>query len=405
MRTSFSENPEEFLKQLGEYVTLSKRADIDKVYKDFALRFRTLNEKEVPRVMATCNTMLINKLNAIPYYMSYMQSVVAIEPATKDVSRLEQWSDVVDSMFKDVQNRRFENVRQYLDFSKDFLDKNALFFGDLNINWFSNSHDYSFKYEKGTPSVEWQKTNLSARFKTDSIQIFDTKGAYFPITMQWKGAGGKVTWGRFKDADTYCILNDFVIEMSKGFYRAEKAKLHYPLMFSDRDLDGHFEDKLTVKNEKIEGSYPRFESFDKNLKINNLGGSIQFEGGFKLQGTTVIGYGTSDQKARLTMNDKKRGTRNFRAAAENFLIRKGENVIGEQVESVIYFGKDSIYHPSVNLKIDIIKDQLVIERGQRGSDRNPFFNSYTQMNIDVGKIKWNIEKDSIIIGDKYQVLA
>ena len=401
MRTSFSDNPEEFLKQFGEYVTLSKRADIDKVYKDFAVRFRSLNEKEVPRVMATCNTMLTNKLNAIPYYMSYMQSVIAIEPATKDVSRLEQWSDIVDAMFKDVQNRRFENVRQYLDFSKDFLDKNALFYGDLNINWFSNSHDYILKYDKGIPSVEWQKTNLSARFKTDSIQIFDTKGTYFPITMQWKGLGGKVTWDRFKDADTYCMLNDFVIEVSKGFYKAEKVKLHYPLMFPDRDLDGSFEDKLTVKNEKIEGSYPRFESFDKNLKINNLGGSIQFEGGFKLQGTTVIGYGTSDQKARLTMNDKKRGTRNFRAAAVNFLIRKGENVVGEQVESVIYFAKDSIYHPSVNLKIDIVKDQLIVERGQRGSDRNPFYNSYTQMNIDVGKIKWNIGMDSLIIGDKY----
>lgn len=401
MRTSFSENPEEFLKQMGEYVNLSKRADVDKTFKEFVNKFRTLNEKEVPRVMATCNTMLTYKLNAIPYYMSYMQSVIAVDPTTKDASRLEQWSDIVDAMFKDVQNRRFENVRQYLDFSKDFLDKNALFYGDLNINWFANSKDYVFKYENGIPSVEWQNTSLSARFKTDSIQIFDTKGTYYPLVNQWKGNAGKVTWERFKDNETYCLLKDYVIETNKGFYRAEKVVLHYPLMFPARDLEGNFEDKLMVKNEKIEGSYPRFESLEKNLKINNLGGSIQYEGGFKLQGTTVIGYGTSDQKARLTMNDKKRGTRNFRAAAVNFLIRKGENIIAEQAETVIYFAKDSLYHPSVNMKIDIDKDQMVIERGQRGSDRNPFYNSYLQMNIDVGKIKWNIDKDSLIIGDKY----
>ena len=401
MRSTFSDNPEEFLKQLGDYVTLSKRADIEKAYKDFTTRFRGLNEKELPRVMATCNTMLGHKLNAIPYFMFYMQTVAAMEPAQKDFLRLEQWSDIIDAMFKDVQNRRFENVSQYLLFSKDFFDKNALFYGDLNINWFANSSDYVLKYDNQIPSVVWEKSNITARFKTDSIQIQETKGIYYPLSNIWKGSGGKVTWERFKDMETYCLLNDYSIEIKKGSYRAEKAKLHYPLMFPARDLEGSFEDKLTVKNEKIEGSYPRFESFDKKLKINNLGGSIQYEGGFKLNGTTVIGYGTSEEKARLTMNDKKRGSRNFRAAAENFIIRKGENVIAEQAESVIYFGKDSIYHPSVNLKIDIGKDQLVIERGQRGSDRNPFYNSFIQMNIDAGKIKWNIDKDSFIIGDKY----
>lgn len=401
MRSTFSENPEEFIKQLGEYVTLSKRADVEQAYKDFTARFRGLNEKEMPRVVGTCNTMLGHKLNAIPYFMSYMQSVTSINGGTKDVSRLEQWSDIIDALLKDVQNRRFENVRTYLDFSKDFFGKNAFSYADLSVNWFSNNSDYTLKYENQVPSISWERINIIARFKTDSIVINDTKGVFYPLVNTWKGTGGKVTWERFKDTETYCTLGDYNIDMKKGSYKAEKARLHYPLMFPTRDLEGVFEDKLTVKNEKIEGSYPRFESQDKKLKINNLGGSIQFEGGFKLYGTTVIGYGTSEEKARLTMNDKKRGSRNFRAAAENFIIRKGENVIAEQAESVIYFAKDSIYHPSVNLKIDIAKDEMVVERGQRGSDRNPFYNSYIQMNIDVGKIKWNIEKDSFVIGDKY----
>ncbi len=401
MRATFSENPEAFLKELGEFVNLSKRADVEKSYKEFSAKFRTLSDKEMPRVVATCNTMLNFKLSAIPYYMDYMESVTAVEVSTKDVSRLIEWSDVLDGMFKDIQNRRFEGVREFLNFSKDFLSKNSLFASEQSINWFSNNTEYKLKYDKGTPSVEWQKLSLNARFKTDSILISETKGVYFPLNHTWKGSGGTVTWDRFKMADTYAKLTEYTIDMSKASYSAEKVKLHYPLMFPDRDLDGVFEDKLTFKNEKIEGSYPRFESYDKKLKINNLGGSIQFEGGFRLQGTTVLGYGTNEQKARLTMNDKKRGSRNFRAAAENFIIRKGENIVAERVETVIYFGKDSIYHPSVNLKIDIKNDQMVIERGQRGSDRNPYYNSYSQMNIDAGKIKWNIEKDSFVIGDKY----
>lgn len=402
MKATFSDNPEAFLKEMGDYVNVSKRADVEKVYKDFSAKFRTLSDKEMPRVIASCNTMLSYKLSVIPYFMDYMTSIKSIETSsTKDVSRLTEWSDILDGMLQNIQNRRFEGVRDYLDFSKDFFDKNALAYAEQSINWLADNKDYILKYEKGIPSVEWKKLTISATFKTDSIQILETTGTYFPLNRQWKGTGGKVTWERFKNNDTYCMLSDYTIDMSKASYRSEKAKLHYPLMFPDRDLDGIFEDKLTFKNEKIEGSYPRFESYDKQLKINNLGGSIQFEGGFKLQGTTVFGSGTKEQKGRLTMNDKKRGTRNFRAAAENFIIRKGENVIAEQAETVIYFAKDSIYHPSVNLKIDIKNEHMVIERGQRGSDRNPFFNSYSQMNIDVGKIKWNIEKDSFIIGDKY----
>ncbi|NJN35516.1 MAG: hypothetical protein HC817_15910, partial [Saprospiraceae bacterium] len=119
-----------------------------------------------------------------------------------------------------------------------------------------------------------------------------------------------------------------------------------------------------------------------------------------MYGTTVYGYGSGDAKANLTMNDARRGNRNFRAAASLIAIKKGENIVGERVEAVIYFGKDSIYHPSVNLKLDIKKDELTLERGQRGGDRNPFYDSFHKMTIDVGKVKFDFAKDSLILGDK-----
>jgi hypothetical protein len=396
-----AQNPEEFLKQIGDFVNQSKRADVDKTYKEFVLRFRGFSEKESQRVMNTCNTMTTLKMSAIPYFTDYLESIVKIEGGTKEGGHFDQWHDMLDGMMKTVENRRFEPVKYFLNFSKNFFATGTLYYVDLSVNWYIGNSDYTFKLEKNVPTLVWEKLNLTALYKKDSIVIYETKGVFYPVNNLWKGKGGKVTWERFGNTDTYCTLGDYSFDASKSAYKVDKVTLHYPLMFPDRTIEGSFEDKVTVKNEKIESSYPRFESFDKQLKINNIGGNIQFQGGFKLQGTTVLGYGTADQKARLTMNDTRRGTRNFRAASENFTIRKGENILGEQVESVIFFGKDSIYHPSVNLKIDIVKDVLVVERGQRGSDRNPFFNSYTNMTIDVGKIKWYIEKDSFIIGDKY----
>jgi hypothetical protein len=400
-RNEFSLAPDEFLKQLGEFTTFSNRMDVEKTYKDFSNRFKNLSEKETQRVVVTCNTMIGLKMSAIPYFTDYMKSVINVETANGSISSFNQWHDVVDAMMRDIQNRRFEPVRDFLAFSVNFFDKNSFHYVDLSVNWFFDTKKYNFVYEKGVPSVVWEKLNLKAHFKKDSIEILDTKGAYFPLTSQWKGKGGKVNWLRFGPGPTYCTLTDYILDPTKGFYKAEKATLHYPLMFPERDLEGSFEDKLTVKNEKIEGSYPRFESYDKKINVKNLGGNIQYQGGFRLQGTTVYGYGTNADKAQLSMNNNRLGYRNFRAAAENFTIRKGENIQGERVESVIYFGKDSIYHPSLNLKIDIGNDELTVERGQRGSDRNPFYDSYHKTTIDVGKIKWYVEKDSFIIGEKY----
>ena len=398
---TFSDNPTEFIAKMGDFVNLGKREDMAKIYKAFSAKFTGMSEKDKAVVMGTCNTMMGLKISASPTFSDYMQCVLVCEESTKEPSRFQQWNGVFDAMIKDVVNRKFDPLRTYLNFSKDFLEKNALFYENNSTNWYSDNRDYNFKYANNTPSVEWAKLNISAVIKSDSISISDTKGTFYPLTIQWKGSSGKVTWERFKSAETFCVLSDYAIDMGKGFYKADKVKLHYPLVFPEKDIEGSFEDKLNVRNASVEGSYPRFESYDKQLKINNLGGSIQFEGGFRLYGTTVFGSGSKDQKARLTMNDTRRGGRNFRAAAENFSIRKGENVVGERVEAVIYFGKDSIYHPSANLKIDIKKAELTLERGQRGSDRNPFFDSYHQIGIDVGKIRFVYDKDSLIVGDKY----
>ena len=401
LRNSFSEDRLQFVKELSEFVNQGKRPDIDKLLKEFTPRFASLPDPNAKQVMTTCNAMLAQKMNALPFFTDYLQCVVNVGMVETDHKKFEEWNGIVDAMLTDIEQRKFEPMRRFLDFSKDFFEKSTLYYTDLASNWYFSNKDYKLKYENKTPSVVWEKLTLMARYKTDSISIVDTKGIFLPLTDQWKGVGGKVLWSRFEKNDTYCELSDYTLDATKNSYTAEKVKLHYPTLFPDKDIEGRFEDKLTVKNPKIEISFPHFESYDKQLKIANLGGTIQFQGGFRLHGMTAYGFGTKDNKSRLTMNDPRKGHRNFRAAAEIFTIRKGEYINGEQVESVIYFGKDSIYHPSVNLRIDIGKNELKLERGLRGSDRNPFRDTYHQINIDVVKIIWSIDKDSLIVGDKY----
>ncbi len=402
VKTGVTESPTEFLKKLEAYVTLSQQQLSVQTFKEFEKKFKSggFTEEETNRLMAVSNDMLTARLNTNPYFTSFLHSATAVESGAKD-SRFEKWMTVIEPMMAGaMQIKKYEPFREFLNFSSYFFDNNALYFGNNTINWFADNRDYVWKFEKGTPSVLWEKLNISAIYKKDSIAIKNTKGEFFPVTKEWQGKGAEVTWERFKNNEIVCKLDKYTIDVSKGFYKAEKALLKYPALFPGKDIEGVFEDKVNFGNATVENTYPRFESNEKRLKVTNIGKNIQYEGGFRLFGMTVFGYGSREEKANLTINNSKKGTRAFRSTSELYVIRKDESITSESSEAVLYFGKDSIYHPSTNLKMDVANNVLMLDRGERASQRHPFFNSYHQVNMDLNKIKWFIDKDSIVLGDK-----
>jgi hypothetical protein len=400
---TIAETPAEFLKKLGEFVMLDKQEASAKAFDIFEKKFKNngFSEREQQRIMTACNAMREARLGAQPYFVDYIRSATASESGeSKETTRFEQWHDCFDGVFTEFQKtRKFEHIKRFLDFSTDFMATNSLFTEHNAITWEADNRDYVWKFENNTPSVSWKKVRLTASYKKDSIDIKDTKGAFFPVVNQWVGTNAKITWDRFKNNDITCELQEYTIDMSKGFYHADRAKLHYPALL-ESDVEGTFDDKVNFSKSGSEDTYPRFESFEKRLKINNIGKNIGYEGGFRLYGLTVYGYGTREERARLTVADGKTGNRAFRSTALQYAIRKGESIVSEAAETVIYFGADSIYHPSVNLKMDVAKSVLQLSRGDRASQRNPFFNSYHHVNMDLGKIKWVFESDSIILGDR-----
>ncbi|MBK7410736.1 MAG: hypothetical protein IPJ40_23390 [Saprospirales bacterium] len=149
----------------------------------------------------------------------------------------------------------------------------------------------------------------------------------------------------------------------------------------------------------LPGVLSRFESYEKVLRVSNLGQGIRYMGGFRLQGTTVYGFGTRETPAQLEILDNDKVLR-LRASAELFTIRREERITGDRVSATLYFGQDSLYHPSVNFRFEIPKQQLELTRGDRGSDRNPFFSSLHNINIDSDKINFYVKATPSRLGRK-----
>ncbi|MBK8566255.1 MAG: hypothetical protein IPN76_23665 [Saprospiraceae bacterium] len=395
----FSEDPATFLKELEGFLTASKNPKMEELYKGFEKSYKAgmFTAEEITRIRQTGDKMLGQRMTANPYFTGYFQGLSVVKKGELSESRFKNWHDVLDGMIGSIENRKMKPIEEFLDFSYGFFEKNALRKSDLGTTWLARASRYELVFEDKKPLVKYDKLDLIAARGKDSIVIQATAGVYSPVDEIWKGKGGTVTWDRLGLKDVYAALGDYEFETKKSLYEVKSAKLYYPLYFGQTAIEGKFEDKLITQNEATEGSYPRFESNERVLEIKNIGEGVRFKGGFRLQGTTVYGFGSSKEKAELKLFNKKNELV-YKGQSLLFTIKQEERIVGEGVESAVYFSKDSIYHPSVNVRYELKKKELQLTRGKRGSDRNPFYNSFHQINIDADLIDYQMPTDSIFIG-------
>ncbi|HMO38254.1 MAG TPA: hypothetical protein PKC76_04230 [Saprospiraceae bacterium] len=398
----FPEERAAFYAELGNYMTASKQKNMEDLYKEFEKNLKSglFSEEEFQQIQKTSNTMLHYRMTASPYFQDYLQALMSVKKTADPEATFQGWHAILDTMLADIENQRLNPFLEFIRFSRHFFEQRTLRASDLGSNWYALTDQYEWRYQNKLPSLFFPKLDLMAGHRQDSIFIYETAGEYFPVAQIWQGKGGKVTWARLADMDeVYAVLGEYQIETKKSLYEVKDAKLHYPQFFGNRLVPGTFSDKLVFGNDATSGSYPRFESNENRLTLNDIGKGIQYIGGFRLHGSTVYGYGSKSNKAEVRVNDEK--TRiSFRGAAELFTIRRGELIVADRVETVMYFGQDSIYHPSVNIRYKIDKNEVQLSRGQRGSDRNPFFSSVHQLNIDSEDITAYLDGDSIVVGKR-----
>lgn len=399
---AFSEGQDKYLEELETYMTASKNSKMEELFKTFEKNVKSgvFTPEEVEQTRLTGNLMLGLQMTANPYFTGYLEVLTVIKNAENGAERFGNWHQVLDSMLVNVENRKVKPVSDFLEFSYHFFDENAITYSKIGTTWLADAEAYQLVFEEKEPRLVYDEVNLIATRKEDSIVIKNTRGVYYPFEQIWRGEGGVVTWERFGlDPEVHAELGTYEIETKNSLYEVPEAKLYYPLFFGNRPVEGRFADKLVSQNLATGGSYPRFESKDELIEIRNIGEGISLKAGFRLEGTTVYGFGNSDTKAVFELHNKA-GELVFRGRSGLFTVRREERLAGESVRSTIYFENDSIYHPSVNVRFDIQQRSLQLTRGNRGSDRNPFYSSFHNINMDADRIDFLIDKDSIYINKR-----
>lgn len=394
--TEFSEDPKTFLNELGQYVNASNKP-MKPVFEKFSADLNTgrYTPEQFAKIRELTNMMVKRKMRSNPYFLAYLNSMNMMENNGLIGKQFDGWMATNKKMLNELKSSKNRDFGSYLQFCSDLFDKSTLRYSSGGLTWQVTTQEYQFGYD-GTPHVKMENHDLIGVRKVDSIVVKNTSGTYYPLDFKWKGEKGKVDWSRAGLTDkVYCTFDEYEVITKTNTYQVNKVTFHHPTFF-DAPIEGRFEDKVIVTTGTA-ASYPRFESYDKNLAIDNVGENINYRGGFRLEGSSVIGFG---DKLNLAEMDFLKGTGELaiNTKAQKYVIRRGERIIAQDVETSLYFEEDSIYHPNIDFRFDIEERQLTLTRKGNGSSQIAFFNSYHQLEMQVEKVAWQIDTDSIEVG-------
>lgn len=396
----FSPDQAQYLNELEKLVTASNRKEIKAIMDEFRTHVEAgrLSEDQFVQLHRLSNKMLELRMRANPYFSRFIQTINVMIQTGMFKTQFDTWLTVVEDYTNQLRRSKLKNFVNYMDFSIDLMERRALRLTTKSgLQWLVSSYDYQFKLDDDKIYVEFPKEmEIIGKRKSDSIVINKTTGVYYPIRNLWKGNKGQVDWSRVGlGSDVYCTFNDYSIDMKSNNYKIDTVTLYHPTFF-DSPIKGKFDDKVVVNAQKT-NSYPRFASFNTNLSIKNIGNKIKYVGGFEMQGNSVIGFGGEITRARMQFY-KESNELAITTYANRYVIRKGEYIVANDVAASVYFGQDSIYHPNARLKFYIDKRLLELTREGTGNTGALFFNSYHNIEMDVEKVGWAIDSDSIEIG-------
>jgi hypothetical protein len=398
----FSSDSVEFLQQLNtlfQKVGDNDAKDAKEILAAFSFDWHSGLLTNDQRLLAnqTCTKLLHRKLKTVPYFTDYLANVVLLIRRNFNQQNFDAFHRGVDYYLK---VKKTLPLSAFLLGSRELLENYTLF-SSYTSSWKVRQSQFSYSFDS-IPVVVFSSGNLVCLLKNDSANIYHTRGRFYPAIDRWKGDGGMVYWDRagLPREDAYAELATYDIMLRNTAYSADSVEFHFRKFFN-RPLPGKMNEKVMSDVVPEKAIYPQFTSYLPNLVIENLFKGIDYEGGFSIEGSRVIGSGNKSTDARISI--KREGRLQLVLRGKDFIIRP-DRFTSQRASVAIYFEGDSIYHPGLQVKYSDEGRELTFIRGDEGLSQSPYFDSYHKINISSEAIYWQLDSPTMTI-DKIRGLS
>lgn len=245
------------------------------------------------------------------------------------------------------------------------------------------------------PTILFESMDLKIDAGFDSLTIKKVQGSLLVMEDVFVGTRGTVDWSTLGEepGQVYVQLGDFEYNVD-GAQLTAQGKLTYKDAF-DKPVKG----ELTFKPEKTSSveykHYPKFSTFDSNIKVNGLIGPYSYyTGGITLEGLKITSR--AKYSGRSTLRLESEAGPKFELHSFNISFVDSA-VVARRARLSIYNKYDSIFHPAVQVRYDMRTRNLVVQKDNGEFRNTPFISSANKMNFTADIISWNIDQDSLYI--------
>ncbi|NOQ24577.1 MAG: hypothetical protein GQ564_04370 [Bacteroidales bacterium] len=347
------------------------------------------------RFIDVCNLMLKNKASRDPFFTKYFDIVMTFYRSEEALKHYDNWEKGIYFIFE-TEKYPLRVISSYFKNTKSLIEENIIF-STYSTNWYTSSNDFEIKVDKELKIV-FKKTNLTGKIKKDSIDIFETSGEFYPTTKQWHGTSGFVTWERadYETNNVKADLNNYIINLSKSGYTADSVTFYNKIYF-DEPILGRLSDQVVHVMSPEKAIYPEFNSYQKRFQIEDIYPDINYDGGFSMKGSNLLGSGDQNNAAYLYI--QKNDTTVITAVSNTYLFKKGR-IISNNAQITMHLKNDSIFHPGISLNYSSEKKEISLSPSERIVSKSPYFSSYHQISMNFDQLLWRINEDKIYLTKK-----
>jgi len=397
--SSFPTEKDKYLKALDDFMKANKLEKCITSVDAFEATVKkgAFNDAQMQKIIETSNVMLSRTMSPFPYFYHYLSAITAYANNQGDPAKFISFSDIAMNVAK---NKAKGDNKEYLKFM-EFSD--ALFSqGAINVTnsktWKVDTKDYTINDKDGKLKISFPSTRLASMTNRDSMEIFNTKGDFYPLENKWVGQGGNLYWtkaGVDKKIASAVIKKPYEISLDNFLFSIDSVEFLHTEFFK-APLVGKYTDKLGL-GDSANTTYPRFDSKDLGVFIKNLAPNVDYSGGFNFYGSRVIGYGTSDQKASVTFYKNDMVTKILTAYFTEFPIKKDDELTSQKAQILLFNGKDTIFHPELTMIYKIKTRELRLLRSESAISRSKFIDTYHNYEFDADAIFWNLDSTRMIL--------
>lgn len=391
----FTREDEAFIDELTELFEISRKGSgkefIDKEFSKIWIESPTFSSTQKDMIYETMDGFLKARVKVLPEIRDYVTLLMVFPQSGKTDKDLMEYHAALNKLFGDKKNKKY--LATFIE-SMLGLYTDRTFYGTETVRWISSSNNYTIEYDS-VPSILFPDLTIKCYSKGDSSVISNSSGIYFPGEARFYGDKGRVTWERagFDPSKTYAEFEAFNIRLKGSTYNVDSVTFYTE--FFEKPLKGRLTDKILADKSADNASFPRFESYFKRLQIQNIVKGVDYDGGFTMAGTKLLGSGSIEEPAMLTFY---RDSKKFLIAQSLEFDIKPERIKSTNCGVLFLIEKDSITHPDVNLSFDRKSRMLILLRSEEGLSKAAFHNTYHNIDMYFEALYWNIDDPLMKMG-------